>query len=567
MPSAAMSTTKAVMPSCRGTSGRCGRGRGRRSASAAIDVHTFWPVRSQPPSTFDRLGRQRRQVAAGAGLAEQLAPRQLAPQRRADYRSCCSARAVGDERRAAPTRPTCEVGTADVTRPPAPRRSRAARAATASRPHGAGQCGAIQPPSASSAPPLGLRRARRARRRTARIGRAAGVGLRRAARRSMGRRAPAAASSATRRSPAVRQGRRGRAVASARFRYRWTSCSQVNPMPPSTCTQSFAAGEEGLGREGGGDGGGEAALVAVDVGARSASQVAARASSSGAEHVGAPVLDRLELPDRLAELLAHARRTRPPSRRTTPRRRWPRRTTAARRSTSTRSSGSSRSATAGTWSTTTSATGRVSSVDGRSRAPRTPSTTAHRAALTGRSSQSAPTAPGTASMRPDTVPPASASSGATSHASAARPSGTSPPRRCTAVTAAAVGRNDPGAQAATELLEHDAELGEPEVGAERGPVGGHGRLTGPDAAVEPGARHLARHVALDPAPRRVVQRGVLVADPEASDLHQPPRRRGGSRTTVPRPSETGGRCTLVGAVEDDRAATFGNRRSMHSRRR
>ena len=63
--------------------GRCGRGRCPSRPRRAIDVHTFCPVSSQPPSTRTALVVSDGEVGAGARLAEQLAPRDLAAQRRA----------------------------------------------------------------------------------------------------------------------------------------------------------------------------------------------------------------------------------------------------------------------------------------------------------------------------------------------------------------------------------------------------------------------------------------------------------------------------------------------------
>ena len=73
-----MSMTSAVMPLCFGASSRgVVRARHRpQSANCAYDVHTFWPLTTQPVSRRVAYGARRhtREIASGAGLAEQLAP-------------------------------------------------------------------------------------------------------------------------------------------------------------------------------------------------------------------------------------------------------------------------------------------------------------------------------------------------------------------------------------------------------------------------------------------------------------------------------------------------------------
>ena len=51
MPGVCMSTMKHEMPSCLGRSGSVRASRMPQLASFAIDVHTFWPLTIQPPST------------------------------------------------------------------------------------------------------------------------------------------------------------------------------------------------------------------------------------------------------------------------------------------------------------------------------------------------------------------------------------------------------------------------------------------------------------------------------------------------------------------------------------
>ena len=101
--------------------GRCGPGRCPRSALAAIDVHTFCPVSSQPPSTRTALVVSEARSRPGAGLAEHLAPRELAPQRRRHPPLLLGVGAVDDDRRQRP-RPDREVGAPDAGAARTPRR-------------------------------------------------------------------------------------------------------------------------------------------------------------------------------------------------------------------------------------------------------------------------------------------------------------------------------------------------------------------------------------------------------------------------------------------------------------
>ena len=139
-----------------------------QSASRAIVVHTFWPVIDQPPST--RVGPRcvsDGEVAAGAGLAEHLAPAHLAPQRRRDPALLLLGGAVADDRRQHPAR-HLQVRAAHPGGAPAPRRSRAARAATRRGPTASASAARGSPASASVRFHSALSAARRARRRTPR---------------------------------------------------------------------------------------------------------------------------------------------------------------------------------------------------------------------------------------------------------------------------------------------------------------------------------------------------------------------------------------------------------------
>ena len=85
---------------------RCGPGRCPSRPRWASEVQTFWPVSRQPDRRPSRdpsaLRAQRREVGAGAGLAEQLAPRDLAAQRRADEPLALLVGAVLEDRRRRP---------------------------------------------------------------------------------------------------------------------------------------------------------------------------------------------------------------------------------------------------------------------------------------------------------------------------------------------------------------------------------------------------------------------------------------------------------------------------------
>ena len=95
----------------------------------------------QPAAVGAGAGRgERGEVGAGAGLAEQLAPRDVAEQRRPHPALLLLGGAVGRDRRLPPT-PRWRGSAGGSSRGAAPRRSRAARSAPASRPHGVGQCG------------------------------------------------------------------------------------------------------------------------------------------------------------------------------------------------------------------------------------------------------------------------------------------------------------------------------------------------------------------------------------------------------------------------------------------
>ncbi len=105
----------------RGVRVRCGPGRSPSRPAWASEVHTFWPVSRQPPSTRVARVRKRGQVGAGARLAEQLAPDEVAAQRRGA--------------RSAPAAPRCRARGSSVPprrRSPGPGRSTPAAASSSS---------------------------------------------------------------------------------------------------------------------------------------------------------------------------------------------------------------------------------------------------------------------------------------------------------------------------------------------------------------------------------------------------------------------------------------------------
>ena len=111
-PAACMSTTKhGDAPVLRARRGRCGPGRGPSRRTGRSDVHTFWPLST--PAAVDRRRRAcvtDGEVAAGVGLAEQLAPQLVGARGCAgSQRAFCSAvpwaSSVGPTR-LTPMRPT-----------------------------------------------------------------------------------------------------------------------------------------------------------------------------------------------------------------------------------------------------------------------------------------------------------------------------------------------------------------------------------------------------------------------------------------------------------------------------
>ena len=94
-----MSMANHVMPWCFGASGFVRATSMPMSAICPPDVQTFWPLTiHSSPSRTARV-REAGEVGAGAGLAEQLAPRPLAGHDRADELLDLLRRAVGGDRR------------------------------------------------------------------------------------------------------------------------------------------------------------------------------------------------------------------------------------------------------------------------------------------------------------------------------------------------------------------------------------------------------------------------------------------------------------------------------------
>ena len=237
MPGECMSTRKYVIPWCFGTSGSVRARQMPQWARAATDVHTFWPVSDHPPSTLVARVGSGREVRAGARLAEELAPDDVAPHRRPDEPLGLLVGAVGDDRRqrpgghgeGGPLDPRLGERLVDDQLLDGP----------GVTPQGDGQWGASSPWSArarwrsasssmgttsASSPSISARRA-------------SASGGRSTVRR---RRHPARASRAdSARSGAVPP-TSWRSVV-ARRRWTWASCSQVKPIPPRTWMAPLAA--------------------------------------------------------------------------------------------------------------------------------------------------------------------------------------------------------------------------------------------------------------------------------------------------------------------------------------
>ena len=138
-PSACMSMTTVVMPACFGASGLVRTVARPRWQCCAPLVHTFWPVISHPPSTRVALGADPRGVGARVGLAEQLAPHELALERRPDPPLDLVLGRVLDQREHDPTRDAV-LGTLHAG-PLNSSSITSCSTAGAARPHGFGQCG------------------------------------------------------------------------------------------------------------------------------------------------------------------------------------------------------------------------------------------------------------------------------------------------------------------------------------------------------------------------------------------------------------------------------------------
>ena len=108
MPGVFMSTMKHEMPSCFGRSGAGARGRCPTGRTGQRRPHL---LAVEHPAAFDarRARRQRREIGTGARLAEQLAPVDLAAQRRRDPPLLLLGRSVHDQRRQRP-RAHADVG-------------------------------------------------------------------------------------------------------------------------------------------------------------------------------------------------------------------------------------------------------------------------------------------------------------------------------------------------------------------------------------------------------------------------------------------------------------------------
>jgi hypothetical protein len=86
------------MPSRLGASGFVRARQMASRARLASEVHTFWPVSSQPPSIRTAFVAREARSEPAPGLGEHLAPAQLAPQRAGDPPLLLLGRTVRDER-------------------------------------------------------------------------------------------------------------------------------------------------------------------------------------------------------------------------------------------------------------------------------------------------------------------------------------------------------------------------------------------------------------------------------------------------------------------------------------
>ncbi len=144
------------MPSCRGTAGSVRATQIAQAASLASEVQIFWPVSRQPPAAGSArvVSPARSEPAPGSlnSWHQMISPRKVAGRKRA----CCSG--VPYWTRAGTTQaPMASPG----GRSPAARISSAMTSwasGPAARPHGSGRCGVTQPPSASSVARLAFRR-------------------------------------------------------------------------------------------------------------------------------------------------------------------------------------------------------------------------------------------------------------------------------------------------------------------------------------------------------------------------------------------------------------------------
>ena len=78
------SSSSNVMPRCFGTSGFVRARRIAKSHRCAFDVHTFWPLTTNSSPSRTGARREVREIAARARFAEQLAPRLVGAQERAE---------------------------------------------------------------------------------------------------------------------------------------------------------------------------------------------------------------------------------------------------------------------------------------------------------------------------------------------------------------------------------------------------------------------------------------------------------------------------------------------------
>ena len=197
-------------------------------ARCALEVHTFWPVNFQPPSVRTALVRNaaRSDPAPGSlnSWHQYTSPVRVPGMNRSICSGVPACRMVGAAHQpieiSGRTTPAL-LSSSSIT---------SCSPGDAARPNGAGQCGAMMPAVANAACCWSIGSVAISATAAAISGRTASPSP---VSTCSCRRTPSRVSDATRRSHLPRPPRIW-AIAYARRRYRWASCSQVKPIPPST---------------------------------------------------------------------------------------------------------------------------------------------------------------------------------------------------------------------------------------------------------------------------------------------------------------------------------------------